>query len=211
VEVVTHLAGALWHYWELRGCPRDARAQLVDILTHAPSETAAQRAVRAKALGTAGDLATNDDFSAARAYYEESLALFRALGDTHGIAMALFRLGVLASCAREPAVECAYYEESLALFRALGDTWGIARALYRLGAYACWGGDSMRATAYLEESLARFDVLGDTSSIADNLCLLGVVAWFKGELTRAAALLEQGLALAQQVGLPHVITIGLGW
>jgi tetratricopeptide (TPR) repeat protein len=212
VGMAMRLAGALWHYWELRGCPREARAQLMTILARAPSETAAQRAVRAKALGAAGDLATNDDdFAAARAYYEESLALFRALGNTHGIAMALFRLGVLASCAREPARECAYYEESLALCRALGDTWGIARALYRLGAYACWGGDWMRAAAYLEESLARFDLLGDTSSIADNFCLLGVVTWFKGELTRAAALLEQGLALAQQVGLPHVITLGLGW
>ena len=37
-----------------------------------------------------------------------------------------------------------------------------------------------------------------------------MVAWFEGELTRAATLVEQGLALAQQVGVPHAITIGLG-
>jgi tetratricopeptide (TPR) repeat protein len=211
VAMATRLAGALWHYWELRGGPREARAQLAAILARAPSVTAAQRAIRAKALGAAGDLATNyDDFVAARAYYEESLALFRALEDTHGIAMALFRLGVLASCAREPAMECAYYEESLLLFRALGDTWGIASALFRLGSSACWGGDFARATAYLQESLALFDALGDTSNRAPNLCMLGIVAWFEGEYTRAESLLEQGLALAQQVGMQYVIAIGLG-
>jgi predicted ATPase/transcriptional regulator with XRE-family HTH domain len=211
VAVATRLAGALWHYWELRGGPREARAQLAAILARAPSETAAQQAVRAKALGAAGDLAANyDDFAAARTYYEESLALFRALGNTHGSAMALFRQGILASCAREPAMECAYYEESLLLFRALEDTWGIASALFRLGSSACWGGDFARATAYLQESLALFDALGDTSNRAPNLCMLGIVAWFEGEYTRAESLLEQGLALAQQVGMQYVIAIGLG-
>jgi tetratricopeptide (TPR) repeat protein len=62
----------------------------------------------------------------------------------------------------------------------------------------------------LEESLAVFDALGDTPNKAHNLCIQGVVAWFEGELTRAATLLEQGLALAQQVGVPRVIMIGLG-
>jgi len=51
------------------------------------------RAERAFVLLHAGQLAAERDFPAARAAYEQSRALFRALGDRWGEAMALFGLG----------------------------------------------------------------------------------------------------------------------
>ena len=73
------------------------------------------------------------DTATARAKYEESLSLFRALNEPWGLSVALNGLGRIAGrqgdydSARPPL------EEALSLSRALGDLWSSAASSYLLG------------------------------------------------------------------------------
>ena len=108
------LAGSLWRFWYVRGHLSEGRQWLGRVL-ESPSglestsglEGAAGRegaagfealAIRSKALSGAGNLARNQgDYAAARALYEESLTLFRQLGDQRGIAESLEGMAGVAS------------------------------------------------------------------------------------------------------------------
>jgi tetratricopeptide (TPR) repeat protein len=209
-EFGLRLSGALQLFWELRGPPSDGRALLAAVLARAPQGNGEQRAARARTLYAAGALAAYyDDFVAARAYFEQCLALYRELGDMSGSTTALLRLGGIAASMQEKAVARTLFEEALALFRAMGDRQGTAQALYKLGIYDWAHGDFARATARSEESLAIFRELGDLFSIAQNTSHLGVIARFVGEYARAEALLNQGLAVARDVGIMDLVVIAL--
>ena len=100
------------------------------------------RLAQAKALNVAGMLADDQsDYAAARALFQESLAICRELGDPPGAAMALNNLGGQAQHARDYPAARALYEESLALSRAIGDQWSAAAALTNLGRVALVAGE----------------------------------------------------------------------
>src|SRR5207248_2412461 len=96
-EVGLRIAGALWHFWEVRGYLSEGREQLADMLALStpltgqalPSQSQSQSRLsfRAKALNGIGRLAySQGDYAAARSLYEEGLAIVRELGDKQGIA-----------------------------------------------------------------------------------------------------------------------------
>src|SRR4030066_340334 len=59
------------------------------------------------------------------AFYEESLALCREVGDKWGAAFSLRGLGARAGSQSEREQAKALLDESMSLFRELGDPWGI--------------------------------------------------------------------------------------
>jgi tetratricopeptide (TPR) repeat protein len=69
------------------------------------------------------------DYAAAQAWHEESLALFRALGDPMGTAMTLVNLGVIATLRNDVATAQARFAESLDRAQAIGSqrerAWGL--------------------------------------------------------------------------------------
>src|SRR5260370_4745713 len=90
-EVLLRLGGALAEFWHIHGHYSEGRNVLERAL--AGSEGAAAP-VRAKALCAAAMLVTmQGDAERATILVEESLTLFRALGDSPGIARALYLLG----------------------------------------------------------------------------------------------------------------------
>jgi predicted ATPase/DNA-binding XRE family transcriptional regulator len=197
------LAGALWRFWEAHGHLSEGRRWLDDLLTRAGRET--PEAVRAKALHGAGALAFRQgDFAHARDSAEQSLALRRALGDTHGIALSLNSLGIVALDQGDLEHAAALLEESVALKRALGETWSLAISLDNLGQAAQYRGDFERAVSLMEESLALKRLLGDEGGIALSLNNLGDVRREQGEYERAARLYMDSLALYATVGNPYV-------
>jgi tetratricopeptide (TPR) repeat protein len=158
--------------------------------------------LRAKALGAAGFLvAVQSDYAAAQALLEESLVLFREVGNVPGSASALLFLGHTALLGGETARARMLLEESLALFRQLGDRSGIAMALGTLGEAARLQHDVEPARMFQEESLALSQELGDKESIAWALNKLGYVAHQQGDAVRARMLQVQSLALMQEIGL----------
>src|SRR5258705_202564 len=89
------LCGALQRFWWTRGHLTEGRQWCTRVLCKAGAEERTRE--RAYVLNAAGVLSYHQgDYPAARALYEESLAIRRGLGDRFGIAGSLGNLGDLA-------------------------------------------------------------------------------------------------------------------
>ena len=189
------LAGALFWLWATHN-HFESRIWL-DIVLSRPSATAP--AARAKALHTAGAVALGQgEFARVIALQEESLALYRGLGDTAGTAEALLHLGRARCWRGEYTHSQALLVESLDLFRQQETSWGVVWAVLSLGDVALDQGDAAQALVYFEEALALSQ--GDISSNAWALINLGRVAHALGDDIRAQMHYAQCLPLFYEYG-----------
>ena len=222
------LGAALWRFWHMRGHAREGRDWLNRLVALPVGEAPGARAARAATLTAAGLLAfVQADRKRAALLCAQGLALHEQPGDRRGMAGALFGMGRLEESVAlyrqvgetpervEPLIELAliafqrgddtsasqHYEESLALARACGDRRGIALALGGLGLLECFRrGNLTRAAALHEEALSLHRALGDTRGIAISLTNLGAVVALQGDYVRATALIEAGIPLRHDVG-----------
>ncbi len=196
-ELALRLAGALLQFWQVRCYFGEGRRWLAAVLGEGDRRSAA----RGKALNGAGVLAYRQgELGAARASYEESLAIFRELGDRQGTASSLSNLGLTVQEQGGHAAARALHEESLEIRRELGDRHGIAASLSNLGIVAFRQGDYAAARALYEESLAIRRELGDRWGIAAALGNLGVVPMEQGDYAAARAFYEESLAIRRELG-----------
>jgi predicted ATPase/DNA-binding XRE family transcriptional regulator len=199
-EIGLRLAGALWSFWYVRGYLTEGRTQLAALLAF--PETATVTAPRAEALLGAGQLAqTQGDYAAARMLLEESIALFRAVGDERGTAAVLLAAGFVARVQEEYETARSLLGEGLALARATGYTFITAAALHHLGMIAAdVQEDYTVARRLLEESLALYRTLGFPRFIGLLLLSLGDVARAEGDHARAHEMLQESLTRMREVG-----------
>jgi non-specific serine/threonine protein kinase len=140
---------------------------------------------------------------------QESLDLYRRLGDRGGEGAALHRLANVA-CQQDRQDEGArLFEEVLAVFTHTGEKRGIARALNALGNLAWSRGDLEEARRLLGEALSVMHDIEDRQGIAMVLNNIGLVALDQGRLDEARALVEEGLALDRQLGILGGIARGM--
>src|SRR5881227_339760 len=198
-EIALRLGGALRQFWYMRSYYSEGRDFLDRALTLRDGVAAS---VRAKALVAATRLNVSLDYlDRAEALCEESLALYRELGDTAGIASSLHLLAAIAWGRGNLAMARSQEEEALALFKEVGDKRSVAYALVYLGNLIIDQGEYVRARSLLEDSLAMNKELGDTTSIADSLFNLARLCYLsQGDLTQAHMWLEESLALYQELG-----------
>jgi predicted ATPase/DNA-binding SARP family transcriptional activator len=136
-----------------------------------------------------------------RSLREQSLALFRELGDNFGTAESLQTLAFYAQDDDNDYEQARIFaEENLALRRQIGDQDGIAMALTILGNLAFRQEDYQRAITLFEESFAIWREIGNKWSIGWWLANLGDVFFWQGDYERAIKNYEETLAFAQQVG-----------
>ncbi|MBV9279724.1 MAG: tetratricopeptide repeat protein [Chloroflexi bacterium] len=200
------LAGALWRFWYTRGYLGEGQGWLERAL----ASDQGMPAPRATALNGAAALAiSKGEYGRAAPLYEEALALWRALGDTRGVAESLGNLGNVMVHEGKYGQAAALHEEALALFRSLGHEEGVAQNLANLGAEAYMQGEYGRAAALHEEALSLRRTMGDSSGIANSVTYLGLVAYMQGEYGRAGALYEEALALRSTLGDRRGIAGGL--
>jgi non-specific serine/threonine protein kinase len=128
---------------------------------------------------------------------EQSLALFRELGDTLNQAYAT---GWLSLNNNDLEHTKALVIESLRLFRQLGHLWGIASSLRQLATLTIWGGDFSSPTPWLEEARTIFRQLGDQLREAQILELYGGLAFWVGDFQKACAYYEEAITLEKKVG-----------
>jgi predicted ATPase/DNA-binding CsgD family transcriptional regulator len=139
-------------------------------------------------------------YARAGALLEESLALFRELGDKRGIAFSLLYLAQVRFAAQtDQTTVSSLLEESLALFRAVGHKWGFALCFLLAGQVAFSRGDAGMARASLKESLRLCREIGHLAGMVESLSLLARVAILQGEDMEAYTLFEECLSLARQV------------
>jgi tetratricopeptide (TPR) repeat protein len=135
----------------------------------------------------------------AQAYFEQSLALRRDLGEKSLVAGCLNNLGSLASDRGDYDAAWLRHQESLALRRELGDQSRIAQSLQNLGEVALRRGQYEQATLLYRESLVIFRDLGERLLVGRNLDALARVADGTGSPERAARLLGAAAALRERV------------
>jgi non-specific serine/threonine protein kinase len=196
-ELQIQLAGALWRFWYGREHFSEGLCWLERTLAQG-NAAGASAPFRGRALRGAGVLAwERGDRARSRTLCEESLALYRELGDRRAIATALISLG---NVAEDYAQARAVYEESLALCRELGDRQGMATSLTNLGNWTIVVGDRAEARALIEHGLALYRELGDRRGIAMSLNNLGHLAARQGDYAGAQARYEESLALLRKLG-----------
>ena len=203
VEVVLRLAGALRWFWWVRGHLSEGRAWLKTFLNlDAASEGGSARsAARAKALYAAGQLAFGQgDLAHAARSYEESLAMYRGLGEERGCAQVVVEMGQVARAQADHDRGVMLSEEGLALSHKTGYHLGAAIALNTLGHVQRERGDPKGAMARYEESLSHIEESEHRRGVAYGLSSLGGAALECGEHERALSLHEESLALYDELG-----------
>lgn len=212
-EMALRLGAALERFWVVRG----HRNEGLHFLERALAGSAGVATnVRAKALLAAARLAfIQSYYDRGEVLAQESLALFRGLGDRRGIALSLDRLGMAAWRRGDFRAAGVLMEEDLALFRAVGDQDRVAWSLFTLGLLNNKQGEYTRACALFEESLTLFRELGNKRGVAASLTqLAGTLFVSQGHQAMIYPLLEEGLALDREVGDKEGMAVSsllLGW
>ncbi|MCW5851396.1 MAG: tetratricopeptide repeat protein [Anaerolineae bacterium] len=205
--LAVRLVAALFWFWLLRGYTSEGRQRLEAALTlmdHTPAPEggwpATLQAARARALEGAARLAsTKSKLQAARTRIDESLALWRALGDKRGMAQALrYQANVYGSLSQ--AERQRLLKESRQLYLEAGDEWGLADALLGLAATAAEAGDHEQATELFEESQRLFDKLGDRLAVGWVLRAVAHHRYRRHDFAGARAAYEQALAIFREAG-----------
>lgn len=197
-ETALRLGTALRPYWEVRGLLHEGRAWLERALRQGEDATPA---VRARALAAAAPLAAaQGDHAHAADLLRQALPIWRTVGDSRGIAVALTQLGALLDEQGKPERAVPLLEEALGLWREHGQREGIAAALNDLGAAVDGLGDGARATALYEEALALWRDAGNLRHTAVALTNLGAAVLVLGNAERASNLYGEALLLFRDLG-----------
>jgi predicted ATPase/class 3 adenylate cyclase/Flp pilus assembly protein TadD len=151
--------------------------------------------------GTLGDVVlSRGEHKRAKELIEESVRLYREIGDRWGVAWTLGGLGNLYSDQGDYERARKLYEEGLALSRELGGAQPLGDYLYSLGHMYLLEGDYERATTLTEEAAALLRERGrggGLESVVDNL---GWTALLRGDYEQAEALHKESLVLCKELG-----------
>jgi predicted ATPase/DNA-binding SARP family transcriptional activator len=198
-EIGLRLGAALQRFWQTRGHLTEGRECLNALL--ARPEAAARARARAAALNGAGRLAAKQgDYASARSWHEESLEIFRELGDRQGSAHSLIELGAMAWSQGDYASALSMMEEALEPLRETGDQLGIATAV-GLQALVAWNqGDYASARTLQEEELGIRRAVGDFHGVANALGNQGLVDYALGNYASARSLHEESVEIFRELG-----------
>jgi non-specific serine/threonine protein kinase len=193
------LAALFWPFWLMRGHFREGRDWLARFLAVAPAE--GSWPMRARALRGSGVMAELEgDYAAARASYDQSIAIWRQLGDRRGIAASLNNLGSVACAQGDDETAQGLWEQTLAIRRETADELGVADVLGNLGKVAYHRGDYDAARAMWNESLSISRRLDDRRGMSFSLSNLGRVALDQGDHASARAVWEESGRIAEELG-----------
>jgi predicted ATPase/transcriptional regulator with XRE-family HTH domain len=140
------------------------------------------------------------DYEAARALYEECIAVLRETPQHFYLRTALFLYGDRARGHGDLERAEALYRESLALARADQDLWGMTMPLGNLGRLAVHRGDYERGKGLVREAININRELGNRAGIANYLIYLGALAVYLGDYQSAERDLNETLAIWQNQG-----------
>ena len=210
VEVCLRLVAALRSYWEWQGYLTEGRVFL-DAVLEIPLEEKAGKTVlaaRARALSEAARLVClqNEPVRAVE-LAEESIALWRQLDESHGLATALFYRGWAAHVQGGHELAKRLYEEGLQL---TDDPWLRAQLLFYLGAAAGLTADFEQMRSFYAQSRKLFEQVGDKSAVADVVKDLGGMLVLEGNYAGAIDCLLKSIELSHELGHKQFITSAIG-
>jgi predicted ATPase/DNA-binding CsgD family transcriptional regulator len=189
VERGLRLAASLVRFWWFRGHLIEGRTHLESLLDLAGTPTRDQ--VRAKALHALAILIYRQaddaagDWSVARFLLDESLAIYRRLGNEARVAAALQDLGRACAELGEWHDARDFLDESLEIGRRSGNEAGIALSLFTLGRMHWLREENATARSLIEEGLGIFQKLDDRFWIGACLVFLGYIDCEEGRYDAA--------------------------
>jgi tetratricopeptide (TPR) repeat protein len=149
----------------------------------------------------AGQLAADHDYGAACAAYEQSQALFRALGDRRGEAAALFGLGATThDLIGDYDRAQRYLQESLAIRRTLDDRLGMIETLAFVSQNARYRGQVAESEQLARESYILSTTLDNHRAMAPAASELGAALYWNENYAEAHRLLEEAIAIYANLG-----------
>ena len=199
IETLAQMAWAMWKFWWLRGHRGEGSRRMEEALARKPD---LPTPARAKLLFVAATLGRAvGDFDSTRSLAEESLALFRQLGDKYGIAEASATTGLIALGQKRYEEGFAYLEESADLFLELGRKRAAGAILGFAATAPLAQGDLAHARRLAERALS---LAREPGGAKDVVCIalhpLAAVASTEGDHERAARLLQESLTYSIEIG-----------
>ena len=149
------------------------------------------------------------DAQEARQLSEQSLALYRALGDRWRTAEILQRLGELNRLLGHYDKARQLQEEGLTIRQEIDDTQGIAHSLCGLGLVLKYQGQIEEAERLHRAGLALFRKIGDQSGLAMMLQLMGSILNFGGKFVEARSFAEEGVQLCTDLGYRQQLALSM--
>ena len=183
-------------YWVMRTRHTEGRLWMEQVLSS--EDLPAQMRGRALWALAACVYGSGDD-ERHMAISEEATAVFREIGDRHGVAYALGMIGFASLQLGDLDRADEALEEALRLFREEGDEWAMAQILTHLAVAPLRRGDFGRSKEYAEEALALTRRTGDRLAADIALSMLAQIAWESGEPERATRYFREALVLAHEV------------
>ena len=197
-EMALRLGTALWWFWYAQAHLHEGWNELSRAL-----ESSERVAVplRARALWAAGSLAASlGHVERGEVLCQESLALFRKIGDSQGMGDATFHLAHIAFARWELVVARKLFEESLVFLRETDNKTLTAWALGALALVVLYQGEYAGVHPLAEQARAICQETGDTTGVTMSLMTLARAAFWQGDLVRAQTLAEEGLVRASETG-----------
>ncbi len=202
-ELSLRMATSLWRFWEVRGHYAVGHETLLKALARPGGEPRSPN--RALALYWAGFLIGRQGRAQeAQKLIEQSLALWREIGDIRGEGRALNGLGTIYTRLGDFDAARRYRSEYLALCRDLGEKPLIATALNNLGDLEMQARNFDAARPVLEESLVLGREIGDQLDLSMPLQNVGYVALKQNDLDRARETIEESLRLIGRLGARYL-------
>jgi predicted ATPase/DNA-binding XRE family transcriptional regulator len=197
-QEIARTAWASWTFWWLSGHISEGRRWAEEALAREPEMPDAARATLLFVAATLGQAL--GDFEAARAMNDESMQIYRLLGDDMGYYYASGTAGLI-------AVGQERYDEGLSLMEEsgerrleMGDRWPAA-AMFGFSASVAFGmGDRERARRLAERSLSLGREIGAREAVSVALPTLASIARADGDHERARRLFGEGLLFSAEVG-----------
>ncbi|MFL5959048.1 MAG: BTAD domain-containing putative transcriptional regulator [Gaiellaceae bacterium] len=208
IELEVRLGVAARWYWVLKGHLSEGRRYFDGIFGRSEG---APKEVRALALvhGAIFPFRQGDNELAAR-LLQESLDLYRELGDEEGLARATAELGGVAISELDLERAAALYEEAVPLFRSQGKPGRVAASLGNLGTIAHMRRDHETAVSYYREAIELARAAGDIDGAAVNLHNLARSELALGRAEAGLDALRESLAIARRLGYREVIAYCVG-
>jgi predicted ATPase len=190
------LASALADFWKYSGHTGEGRDWLSRLL--AAADGLGRTVLRAKAMESVARLvaAQYDD---AITLEEESVALWREVGDRIGLARSLSALGLGKVYSGDLARARTLLEECLALLHESDDRWLLTTALDNRGRLEQFEGNLAQARTTLEEARSLNPGIGAEEILSSTLYRLGAVAEAEGRLDEARDLYERSMAVTSML------------
>jgi predicted ATPase/DNA-binding CsgD family transcriptional regulator len=199
-ESAARLGWALWLFWGIRTHLAEGRRSMERALS-ARGSVGMTASARARALFVAGMMANyQGDHLSAEPLVQESLGLFKELGDKVGTAYALSNAGYVALGQGRYGQAIAVIEEAADLFLEEGEKWGAAIELGFLAVAWRNRGDHKRAKRLAERALAISREIGERQASTSALYTLAILARTEGKDEHARNLFEEGLRLSAELG-----------